>query len=207
MPGVPYGPLKAFGTIARVQLGRLKGQNLDTFKPNTLGGSLRLGIFRIHSAITAAFAVSIKPSIGDGLLEIIEWQMPLARRLSHCNGGKKGATEISLNQDSANDQTNSKQAKTTAHAGRFISHLGCLSDQLLQNQLPEPMLQAHGLQRQLGFCRGQRTVDPGQGPTQPGANWDAGQRNWPIPSSANPLAARPCQSDLAVGFPIGSSVP
>jgi porin len=177
LPGVPYGPLNALGAIATVRLGRLDGQNLDTYKPNFLGGNLRFGLFQLDSqrnnSSFRGFNQNVSP--GDGLLEIIEWQMPLARRLSHCNNGKKRATGLDLIQDSTNDQANGKQARSDPHAGRFISPSGCHSDQLVQNQLPEPMLLLTVYNANWGFAgvngpsiQGQ--APPGQVPTGTQAN-------------------------------------
>ena len=177
LAGVPYGPLNALGAIATVRLGRLELTNRETVKPNLLGGSLRFGLFQLdaqrNNSAFRGFNQAISP--GDGLLEIVEWQLPLARRLSHCNEGKQAATEVDLKSDNAKDQASNKQAGSTKQSGRFISPSGCLSDQLLQNQLPEPMLQLTVFNANWGFAgvngpsiQGQ--APPGQVPTGTQAN-------------------------------------
>ena len=177
LPGVPYGPLNAIGAIATVRLGQLELTNPETNKPNLLGGSMRLGLFQLdaqrNNSAFRGFKQTISP--GDGLLEIIEWQLPLARRLSHCNDGKQAETQLDPKSDNTKNQANNKQAKPTNHSGRFISPSGCLSNQLLQNQLPEPMLQLTVYNANWGFAgvngpsiQGQ--APPGQKPTGTQAN-------------------------------------
>ena len=177
LAGVPYGPLNALGAIATVRLGRLELANRESVKANLLGGSLRFGLFQLdaqrNNSAFRGFNQTISP--GDGLLEIVEWQLPLARSLSSCNGGKQAATEVDLKSDKENDQARNKQAGSTKKAGRFISPSGCLSDQLLQNQLPEPMLQLTVYNANWGFAgvngpsiQGQ--APPGQVPTGTQAN-------------------------------------
>ena len=154
LAGVPYGPLNALGAIATVRLGQLELTNQEDVKPNLLGGSLRFGLFQLdaqrNNSAFRGFNQTISP--GDGLLEIIEWQLPLARRLSHCNDGKQAATQLDHKPDNTNNQAKNKQAKSTNHPGRFISPSGCVSDQLLQNQLPEPMLQLTVYNANWGFA-------------------------------------------------------
>ena len=177
LAGVPYGPLNALGAIATVRLGRLELANRESVKANLLGGSLRFGLFQLdaqrNNSAFRGFNQTISP--GDGLLEIVEWQLPLARSLSSCNGGKQAATEVDLKSVNVNDQARNNQAGSTKQAGRFISPSGCLSDQLLQNQLPEPMLQLTVYNANWGFAgvngpsiQGQ--APPGQVPTGTQAN-------------------------------------
>jgi len=165
LAGVPYGPLNALGAIATVRLGQLEVTKPEDVKPNLLGGSLRLGLFQLdaqrNNSAFRGFNLTISP--GDGLLEIIEWQLPLARRLSHCNDGKQAATQLDLKSDNTKNQAN-KQAKSANEPGRFITPSGCLSDQLLQNQLPEPMLQLTVYNANWGFAGVNGPSNQGQAP-------------------------------------------
>ena len=177
LPGVPYGPLNALGAIATVRLGPLQGHTQETNKAGLMGGSLRFGIFQLDAARNNStfrgFNQTISP--GDGLLELVEWQWPLAKRMSHCDDGKQDPIAQKSNSAKANDQTNDKQAIATNQAGRFIAPSGCLTSQLLQNQLPEPILQVTIYNANWGFSgvNGpsiQGLAPPGQIPTGKQAN-------------------------------------
>ena len=154
LPGIPYGPLNSLGAIATVRLGRLDHQNRESNKPGLWGGSLRFGLFQLDAArnnsTLRGFNQTISP--GDGLLELVEWQWPLAKRLSHCDDGKQPTTELNTKLDTANNQTNNKQAISGNQAGGFIAPSGCLTSRLLQNQLPEPMLQVTIYNANWGFA-------------------------------------------------------
>lgn len=220
LPGVPYGPLNALGAIATVRLGRMDARNQDTFKTNVLGGSLRLGLFQLDSQRNNSnfrgFNQTISPR--DGLLEIIEWQMPLFRHLSHCNDGKKAPKQALSKQTLANEQAGSKQARSDPQVDRFISPSGCLSGQLLQNQLPEPMLLVTLYNANWGFAgvNGpsiQGLAPPGQVPTGTQANGiglylalpsplpvGLASRVWLSGSLSRPAAINPYPTYLAGGW-------
>lgn len=220
LPGVPYGPLNALGAIATVRLGRMDSKSQDTFKTNVSGGSLRLGLFQLDSQRNNSnfrgFNQTISP--GDGLLEIIEWQMPLSRRLSHCNDGKPASKEALSKHTIANGQAGSKQARSDPQVGRFISPSGCLSNQLLQNQLPEPMLLVTLYNANWGFAgvNGpsiQGLAPPGQVPTGTQANGiglylalpsplpvGLDSRVWLSGSLSGPAAINPYPTYLAGGW-------
>jgi hypothetical protein len=132
VPGVPYGPLNALAATATVRLGDLVG-NKAVNRTSLFRGSLRFGLFQLNAgrnnSIDRGFNQSI--SADDGLLELIEWQWPLAKRLSHCNEGKQDG----------NGPVTKQPDETNAAVSRFVSPSGCQSSRLIQNQLPEPMLQ------------------------------------------------------------------
>ena len=220
LPGVPYGPLNALGAIATVRLGRIDAQNQDTFKTSFMGGSLRLGLFQLdaerNNSNFRGFNQTISP--GDGLLEIIEWQMPLFRHLSRCNNGKQAPKQALSKQTIANDQAGSKQARSDPQVDRFISPSGCLSNQLLQNQLPEPMLLVTLYNANWGFAgvNGpsiQGLAPPGQVPTGTQANGiglylalpsplpvGLASRVWLSGSLSSPAAINPYPTYLAGGW-------
>jgi porin len=220
LPGIPYGPNNALGAIATVRLGRLDRQNWDASKPTPLGGSLRFGLFQMNAQRNngsfRGFNQSINP--GDGLLEIIEWQMPLSEHLSHCNDGKQADQLVELSQGSATEKANNKQAKPSHQAGRPISPSGCLSGQLLQNQLPEPVLQVTLYNANWAFAgvngpSNQGQAPPGQVPTGTQANGIGvylalptplqlgfASRIWLSGSLSAPAAINPYPSYLAGGW-------
>ena len=220
LPGVPYGPLNALGAIATVRLGRMDAQNRDSFETSFLGGSLRLGLFQMdaqrNNSNFRGFNQTISP--GDGLLEIVEWQMPLSRRLSHCNGGKQAPKEALSKKTIENEQAGSKQGRSSHLAGRFISPSGCLNDQLLQNQLPEPKLQLTVYNANWAFAgvngpSNQGLAPPGQVPTGTQANGiglylalptslpvGLASRVWLSGSLSGPAAVNPYPAYLAGGW-------
>jgi len=220
LPGVPYGPLNALGAIATVRLGRMDAQNRDSFETSFLGGSLRLGLFQMdaqrNNSNFRGFNQTISP--GDGLLEIVAWQMPLSRHLSHCNGGKQAPKETLSKQTIENEQAGSKQGSSSHLAGRFISPSGCLNDQLLQNQLPEPKLQLTVYNANWAFAgvngpSNQGLAPPGQVPTGTQANGiglylalptslpvGLASRVWLSGSLSGPAAVNPYPAYLAGGW-------
>ena len=160
LPGVPYGPLNSLGAMATVRLGRLERQTAPSTRTSLFSGSLRFGIFQLDSGRNNSsfrgFNQTISPN--DGLLELIEWQWPLARRLSHCDDGKQTPAAAIDNQPRANNQegaspTGAKgQANVSRQAARFVAPSGCQSSRLLQNQLPEPMVQVTIYNANWGFA-------------------------------------------------------
>ena len=130
VPGVPYGPLNALGAIATIRLGPLDNPK-QPVRTSLFGGSLRLGLFQLNSGRSNSQFRGFNQSVSsdDGLLELIEWQLPLAQHLSHCDQGK---------QESVRSE---RQGPGPSQKGVFVAPSGCQSSRLLQNQLPEPMLQ------------------------------------------------------------------
>ncbi len=219
LPGVPYGPLNALGAMATLRLGQLAQNSPEAAKPGVFGSSLRFGLFQLDAGRNDSqfrgFNQSISPS--DGVLELIEWQWPLARRLSHCDGGKPApsgpqtstattpstttttttivkAIVNAAGSDPAGPTgpTSPSQARGAGSRGstptaagvngqplRFVAPSGCRSSRLLQNQLPEPMLQVTAYNASWSFAGVNGTSLQGMAP--------AGQA--PAGRQANGIAA------------------
>jgi hypothetical protein len=131
VPGVPYGPLNALAATATVRLGDLKSR--ENNRNSLFRGSLRFGLFQLNAGRNDSHYRGFNQSISadDGLLELIEWQWPLAKQLTHCDEGKQDAV----------GSVPKQPGRTSAAGSRFVAPSGCQSSRLIQNQLPEPMLQ------------------------------------------------------------------